>query len=151
MASVEEQVEDFFKKQLSEFGIEYQTKTESINRSIDDALSNYCSKSGGSGKNYPDIKLLLTDNHARSIPVMIEAKGTKGDLIKYARNSTEIELVTEYPSDSKNHKKGDKNYTTIQKYAVNGAVHYANALLHYTTYEHIISIGITGYRDSATE
>ena len=34
MASVEEQVEDFFKKQLSEFGIEYQTKTESINRSI---------------------------------------------------------------------------------------------------------------------
>ena len=100
MASVEEQVEDFFKKQLSEFGIEYQTKTESINRSIDDALSNYCSKSGGSGKNYPDIKLLLTSNHARSIPVMIEAKGTKGDLIKYARNSTEIELVTEYSSDS---------------------------------------------------
>ena len=100
MASVEEQVEDFFKKQLSEFGIEYQTKTESINRSIDDVLSNYCSKSGGSGKNYPDIKLLLTSNHARSIPVMIEAKGTKGDLIKYARNSTEIELVTEYSSDS---------------------------------------------------
>ena len=55
MASVEEQVEDFFKKQLSEFGIKYQTKTEPINGSIDDVLSNYCSKSGGSGKNYPDI------------------------------------------------------------------------------------------------
>ena len=145
MARVEEQVEDFFKKQLSEFGIEYQTKTESINRSIDDALSNYCSKSGGSGKNYPDIKLLLTDNHARSIPVMIEAKGTKGDLIKYARNSTEIELVTEYPSDSKNHKKGDKNYTTIQKYAVNGAVHYANAILYGKASDEVIAIGVNGY------
>ena len=145
MASVEEQVEDFFKKQLSEFGIEYQTKTESINRSIDDALSNYCSKSGGSGKNYPDIKLLLTSNHARSIPVMIEAKGTKGDLIKYAKDSTEIELVTEYSSDSKTHKKGDKNYTTIQKYAVNGAVHYANAILYGKASDEVIAIGVNGY------
>lgn len=145
MASVEEQVEDFFKKQLSEFGIEYQTKTEPINRSIDDALSNYCSKSGGSGKNYPDIKLLLTSNHARSIPVMIEAKGTKGDLIKYAKDSTEIELVTEYSSDSKTHKKGDKNYTTIQKYAVNGAVHYANAILYGKASDEVIAIGVNGY------
>ena len=145
MASVEEQVEDFFKKQLSEFGIKYQTKTESINRSIDEVLSNYCSKSGGSGKNYPDIKLLLTSNHARSIPVMIEAKGTKGDLIKYAKDSTEIELVTEYSSDSKTHKKGDKNYTTIQKYAVNGAVHYANAILYGKAYDEVIAVGVNGY------
>ena len=145
MASVEEQVEDFFKKQLSEFGIKYQTKTEPINRSIDDALSNYCSKSGGSGKNYPDIKLLLTSNYARSIPVMIEAKGTKGDLIKYAKDSTEIELVTEYSSDSKTHKKGDKNYTTIQKYAVNGAVHYANAILYGKASDEVIAIGVNGY------
>lgn len=145
MASIEEQVEDFFKKQLSEFGIKYQTKTEPINRSIDDALSNYCSKSGGSGKNYPDIKLLLTSNHARSIPVMIEAKGTKGDLIKYAKDSTEIELVTEYSSDSKTHKKGDKNYTTIQKYAVNGAVHYANAILYGKASDEVIAIGVNGY------
>lgn len=90
MASVEEQVEDFFKKQLSDNGIDYQTKTAPINKSIDEALSNYCSKSGGSGKNYPDIKLMLMSNHGRSIPVMIEAKGTKGDLIKFAKNSTEI-------------------------------------------------------------
>lgn len=145
MASIEEQVEDFFKKQLSEFGIKYQTKTEPINRSIDDALSNYCSKSGGSGKNYPDIKLLLTSYHARSIPVMIEAKGTKGDLIKYAKDSTEIELVTEYSSDSKTHKKGDKNYTTIQKYAVNGAVHYANAILYGKASDEVIAIGVNGY------
>lgn len=29
----------------------------------------------------------------------------------------------------------------------NGAVHYANALLHYTSYTDIIAIGITGYKD----
>ena len=145
MASVEEQVEDFFKKQLSDNGIDYQTKTDPINKSIDEALSNYCSKSGGSGKNYPDIKLMLMSNHGRSIPVMIEAKGTKGDLIKFAKNSTEIELVTEYTTDSKNHKKGDKNYSTIQKYAVNGAVHYANALLAGDACEDVIAIGVNGY------
>ena len=145
MASVEEQVEDFFKKQLSDNGIDYQTKTAPINKSIDEALSNYCSKSGGSGKNYPDIKLMLMSNHGRSIPVMIEAKGTKGDLIKFAKNSTEIELVTEYTTDSKNHKKGDKNYSTIQKYAVNGAVHYANALLAGDACEDVIAIGVNGY------
>lgn len=150
MASVEEQVEDFFKKQLSEFGIKYQTKTEPINRSIDDALNNYCSKSGGTGKNYPDIKLLLTSNHNRSIPVMIEAKGTKGNLIKYAKDSTEIELVTEYPSDSKTHKKGDKNYASIQKYAVNGAVHYANAILHGKASDEVIAIGVNGYTKDDT-
>ena len=73
MASVEEKVEDYFKKQLSDLNIQYQTKTEPINKSIDDALNNYFSKSGGKGKNYPDIKLLLTSQNKRSIPVMIEA------------------------------------------------------------------------------
>lgn len=29
---------------------------------------------------------------------------------------------------------------------VNGAVGYANALLHYTSYTDVISIGVTGYR-----
>ena len=31
--------------------------------------------------------------------------------------------------------------------AVNGAVHYANALLHYTSYTDIIAIGMTGYKN----
>lgn len=37
----------------------------------------------------------------------------------------------------------------INAYAVNGAVHYANALLHYTSYTDIISIGMTGYKDDS--
>lgn len=39
------------------------------------------------------------------------------------------------------------NKNHINAYAVNGAVHYANALLHYTSYTDIIAIGMTGYKD----
>ncbi len=38
----------------------------------------------------------------------------------------------------------------IKSYAVNGAVHYANAILHYTSYTKIIAIGVTGYRDTSS-
>ena len=54
-SSIEEQVEDIAKKQLSE--IKYYTKTEVINSEIEKALKIAPSKSGGSGKNFPDIKL----------------------------------------------------------------------------------------------
>ncbi len=39
------------------------------------------------------------------------------------------------------------HYQNIKNYAVNGAVHYANAILHHTTYSDIIAIGMTGYKD----
>ena len=35
----------------------------------------------------------------------------------------------------------------INSYAVNGAVHYANAILHLTNFTDIIAIGVTGYKD----
>ncbi|MWP28182.1 restriction endonuclease subunit M, partial [Escherichia coli] len=38
----------------------------------------------------------------------------------------------------------------INGYAVNGAVHYANALLQFTSYPDIIAIGMTGWRDDDT-
>lgn len=43
--------------------------------------------------------------------------------------------------------KNQPDFKTINSYAVNGAVHYANALLHYTSYTDIIAIGMTGYKD----
>ena len=43
--------------------------------------------------------------------------------------------------------KNEPNFKYINSYAVNGAVHYANALLHYTSYTDIIAIGMTGYKD----
>lgn len=148
--SVEEKVEDIFKKQLDGYKVKHYAKTESINPSIDNALKNSVSKSGGSGNNYPDIRVLIETSSMRRIPVMIEAKGTKDKLIKYVRGSTEIELVTKWVTDSKPdaknpHKAGDDNYSTIRNYAVNGAIHYANAILDGKAYDEVIAIGVNGY------
>lgn len=147
--SIEEKVEEIFKKQLDAFKVKHYTKTESINSSIDDALRNSVSKSGGQGNNYPDIRVLIETSNMRRIPVMIEAKGTMGKLVKYTRNG-EIELVTKWATDSKKgaknpHKAGDDNYSTIRDYAVNGAVHYANAILDGKGYNEAIAIGVNGY------
>ncbi len=135
--SIEEKVEDFFKKQLDKYGIRYFTKTESINESIDSALKNSISKSGGSGNNYPDIKLLIEDSNTRRIPVMIEAKGNIGKLIKINKDN-EIILVT-YDKNK------NSNYSATRNYAVNGAVHYVNAILDGKGYKEGIAIGINGY------
>ena len=75
----------------------------------------------------------------RKIPVMIEVKGIKGSFIKENANG-EIDNL------KKDHK---PNYTNINKFAVNGAVHYANAILDYTSsYNEVIAIGINGYKNS---
>ena len=68
------------KKQLDK--TKYFTKTESINTEIETALKTAPSKTGGTGVNYPDIKLFIETKSMRKIPVMIEVKGTKGNLIK---------------------------------------------------------------------
>ncbi len=157
MASCEERVEDFFKKQLYGYGVGYFTKTANINDTIDEALKNSESKSGGKGKNYPDIRVLLKTQN-KTIPVMIEAKGTKGALIKLDKNDA-VELVTTYKSDSKNkagdiiHQKGDLNYSTITKYALNGAVHYANAIIKHkdNEYKDVLAIGLNGYEEEDTK
>lgn len=140
--SIEEIIEDIVKKQLDSVKVKYYTKTESINSEIDEALTKAPSKSGGKGKNYPDIKALITTKDLRQIPVMIEVKGKKGDLIK----------LNEYGDiDNYNKDKKESNFSAIQKYAVNGAVHYADAVIRYTdSYNEVIAIGITGW-DEYTE
>ena len=127
--SIEEKVEDYFKKQLDTFGIKYFTKTESINPSIDNALKTYGSKSGGTGNNYPDIKVLIKTENQRFIPVMIEAKGKQGDMVGYEKNSTEINMTPK----------------AVQKYAVNGALHYVNALIESGACWEAIAIGVNGW------
>ena len=109
--SIEEQIEDIAKTQLAE--VKYYTKTETINSEIESALKIAPSKSGGSGSNIPDIKLFLETADMRRIPVMIEVKGKKGDFVKFNADG-EI--------DNKK-KDGTENFTNINKYAVNGAVH----------------------------
>lgn len=136
MASIEERIEDSIKQQLVNFGISYYTKTESIDSEIDSALAKYPSKSGGSGKNYPDIKLFLKTDELRKIPVMIEVKGIKGKLEKLKNG--EVENTND---------KGEPHYRNINDYALNGAVHYANAILDYThSYDEVIAVGINGFK-----
>lgn len=136
--SIEEQVEDIAKRQLVD--VKYYTKTETINPEIESALKAAPSKSGGTGINIPDIKLLLETKTMRRIPVMIEVKGKKGDFIK---------LTADDEIDNKK-KDGTENFTNINKYAVNGAVHYANAIVNHTeSYKETIAIGLNGYYDES--
>lgn len=148
--SIEEKVEEHYKKLLDELSIRHYGKTEAINLSISNALKNADSKSEGSGNNFPDIQLIIENKNARRIPVMIEAKGTKNRLEKLDKTG-QIVGVTYYESDGrigKNgepiHLKGDPNYSAVQSYAVNGAVHYGEAILNENTYKEVIVIGING-------
>ena len=150
MASIEEKVEEQYKGMLDALGVRHYGKTEKINSAISNALKNADSKSGGSGNNFPDIQLMLENSNARRIPVMIEAKGSKNRLEKLDK-SGQIVGVTEWASDGKigkdgvpTHLKGDANYSTIQSYAVNGAVHYGEVILNEGTYNEVIVIGING-------
>lgn len=144
--SIEETVEDYFKRQLEDCGVKYFTKTENMNEAIDAALREFPSKSGGPGSNFPDIRCLLVDSKMRYLPVMIEVKGRSGDLAKFDKDGCVVG-VTQYASDTKTHKKGDPNYSAVQRYAVNGAIHYANAILDGGEYGECLAIGLNGWID----
>lgn len=150
MASIEEKVEEQYKSLLDNLVIRHYGKTEKINPNITNALKNADSKSGGPGSNYPDIQLIINNTAGRYIPVMIEAKGSKGKLEKLAKDGT-IVGITYYENDGKpnkdgvsTHLKGEANYSTIKDFAVNGAVHYGEAILNEGTYDEVIVIGING-------
>jgi type I restriction enzyme M protein len=143
MPSIEEKVEEHYKSLLDSYGIRHYGKTERVNAAITEALKSADSKSGGSGNNYPDIQLSLQNSSRRDVPVMIEAKGARGKLEKLDAEGG-IVGVTQYRNDTKTHKKGDPNYSTIQGYAVNGALHYGNAVLASRAYDEVIVIGING-------
>lgn len=130
-------VADLVNGWLRSYGLDYKLEQESLNLEIDKALNEYYSKNGGKGGNRPDVKLLLKDRHTNLWPILIEYKGYRNKLEKL-------------DNDGQVYNKKSNNipiYTNINSFAVNGAVHYANALLHYTGYTNIISIGITGYKD----
>lgn len=135
--SVEPDIADLVNGWLKSYGLDYKLEQASLNSEIDKALDEYHSKIGGKGGNRPDAKLLLKDKYGTFYPVLIEYKGYKDKLVK---------LDTDGIVDNKKDK-NEPNYTNIKSYAVNGAIHYANAILHYTSYTRIIAIGVTGYKD----
>lgn len=135
--SVEPMVADLVNGWLKSYGLDYKLEQEPLNSAIDKALSEYASKNGGTGGNRPDVKLLHKDRQGRYWPILIEYKGYKDKLEKLDKDG-KIENIKA---------NNEPNYTNINSFAVNGAIHYANALLHYTNYSNIISIGVTGYKD----
>ena len=136
--SVEPNVADKINSELRSYKLDYKLEQESLNQEIDNALLEYASKGGGKGGNRPDAKLLLQDSSLNFYPVLIEYKGYEDKLEKLDTDGN-IENRTA---------KNEPNFKNIKDYAVNGAVHYANALLHHTSYTDIIAIGVTGYKDS---
>lgn len=135
--SIEPNIADLANGWLRSYRLDYKLEQESLNTEIDTALNDYFSKNGGVGGNRPDAKLLLQDKALNYYPILIEYKGYKDKLVK---------LDSSGQVDNKN-AKNEPNFKNINAYAVNGAVHYANALLHHTSYTDIIAIGMTGYKD----
>ena len=138
--SVEPQIADLVNGWLKQYKLKYFIEQDAPNPEIKNALIEYESKQGGTGGNRPDCNLLLQDRQGVWWPVLIEYKGYKERLVKF---DTEGQVANR-------NTKGQPEYKNISQYAVNGAIHYANALLHYTSYEHVIAIGVTGHRDYNT-
>ena len=137
--SVEPNIADLANGWLKSYKLDYKLEQESLNTEIDKALNDYFSKNGGAGGNRPDAKLLLQDKTLNYYPILIEYKGYKDKLVKLDANG-QVDNKTA---------KNEPNYKNINSYAVNGAVHYANAILHHTSYTDIIAIGVTGYKDES--
>lgn len=135
--SVEPNIADLANGWLKSYKLDYKLEQEELNTEIDKALNDYYSKNGGAGGNRPDAKLLLQDKHLNYYPVLIEYKGYKDKLVKLDANG-QVDNKTA---------KNEPNYKHINSYAVNGAVHYANAILHHTSYTDIIAIGMTGFKN----
>lgn len=135
--SIEPNIADLGNSWLKSYNLDYKLEQESLNTEIDKALSDYFTKNGGAGANRPDAKLLLKDKNFNYYPILIEYKGYKDKLVKLDSDG-QVENRTN---------KNEPHLKNISSFAVNGAVHYANAILHHTSYTGIIAIGMTGYKD----
>lgn len=136
--SVEPNIADLANGWMKSYKLDYKLEQESIgNSEIDKALDEYFSKNGGVGGNRPDAKILLQDKNCDYYPILIEYKGYKDKL----------EKLDEEGHIANKTSKNEPDFKNINSYAVNGAVHYANAILHYTNFTDIISIGMTGFKN----
>ncbi|MDE2422527.1 MAG: N-6 DNA methylase [Gammaproteobacteria bacterium] len=136
--SIEPNIADLANGWLKSYGVDYKLEQEALNASVDKALKDYESKQGGKGGNRPDAKLILQNKYGEFYPILIEYKGYK-DKLEKLNSDGQVDI---HNAD------GTLNFKHIKDYAVNGAVHYAHAILHYTDYQHVIAIGMTGHKDA---
>ena len=134
--SIEPNIADLVNGWLKSYKVDYKLEQEPLNTEIDQALNDYFSKNGGKGGNRPDAKLILKANDGKDYPILIEYKGYKDKLVKLDDEGNVANKTA----------KNQPDFTNINSYAVNGAVHYANAVLHYTSYADVIAIGVTGHK-----
>lgn len=134
--SIEPNIANLVNGWLKSYKVNYKLEQESLNTEIDQALNDYFSKNGGKGGNRPDAKLILKANDGKDYPILIEYKGYKDKLVKLDDEGNVANKTT----------KNQPDFANINSYAVNGAVHYANAVLHYTSYTDVIAIGVTGHK-----
>ena len=139
--SIEPNIADLANGWLKSYKLDYKLEQESLNSEIDKALSDYFTKNGGTGANRPDAKLLLQDKSLDFFPILIEYKGYKDKLVKLDKEGQVENRTT----------KNEPHFKNINSFAVNGAVHYANALLHHTSYTDVIAVGMTGYKNDSGE
>lgn len=126
--SIEPYVISWFAEEMKKGNTTVKQQQDYINSEIEEALKKSPSKAGGKGPNRPDFHMLIELKDMKRIPVMIEAKGAKGKLCKKDKDGN-ISV-----------KAGD-----INGYAVNGALHYANAILKHTqSYSEVLAVGING-------
>ena len=136
--SIEPNIADLVNGWLKSYQLDYKLEQEPLNDEIDKALKDYFTKNGGAGANRPDAKLLLQDKNLDYYPILIEYKGYPDKLVKKDSEGN-VENRTA---------KNEPHFKNINTFAVNGAVHYANALLHHTSFTDIIAIGVTGEKDN---
>lgn len=139
LQSYEPDVTDLVNGWFKSYNLEYtQQSITTGNTEIDNALDAYFTKNGGAGGNKPDAKLLLTDKYGKLWPVMVEYKGYEDKLVRLNKEG-QVAIKND---------KNEYDYKSINSYAVNGAIHYSNAILHLTNYCEVIAIGVTGWRDA---
>lgn len=134
--SIEPQVTGWGNRQIEQLGWERAWPEQTLtDKQIIAALSKNLSKQGGEGGGRPDYTIIIT-NGAKTIPVFIEYKGTKGKLEKLSKK----ELVV------LRNAKGEFDFTrVISKYAVNGAAYYARNVVVDTAYTEVLAVGVNGF------
>lgn len=140
--SVEELVEDRAKRWLDDCQVSYYAKNEELNAEIGAALREFPSKKGGQGGNFPDIQVMIEPIKGLYLPVMIEVKGKPGALVK-RDDAGRMVLETRKAN-------GEWDWATIQHYALNGAIHYATAILYGSrSYDKVLAVGVNGWKDAS--
>lgn len=114
------------------------SENETADDDIDMSLKSNPSKLGGNGGGRPDYTLIIT-NGDKTIPVLVEYKGSKGKLEKIDKQDLLV-LRNEF---------GKFDWKTISKYAANGAAYYASNVVKDTNYNEALAVGVNGIKTSS--